>query len=154
MVNFTWIYKPNLLLHFYRGTLTYLKCISKIKTFYSYLNKWVPGILKHKLAYQNAGLTNSISHGTAFFSGNFSASIVLSLTETDGGWAYFLLCLSITRYLIHNIHTILHSPEIHNASSYESTVLSVWFIWQELIFQQVGHLCRPKAKGLRSTLLL
>lgn len=117
VVNFTWIYKPNLLLHFYRGTLTYLKCISKIKTFYSYLNKWVPGILKHKLAYQNAGLTNSISHGTAFFSGNFSASIVLSLTETDGGWAYFLLCLSITRYLIHNIHTILHSPEIHNASS-------------------------------------
>lgn len=94
-----------------------LKCISKIKSFYSYLNKWVPGILKHKMAYQNAGLTNSISHGTAFFSGNFSASIVLSLTETDGGWAYFLLCLSITRYLIHNIHTILHSPEIHNASS-------------------------------------
>lgn len=117
VVNFTWIYKPNLLLHFYRGTLTYLKCISKIKSFYSYLNKWVPGILKHKLAYQNAGLTNSISHGTAFFSGNFSASIVLSLTETDGGWAYFLLCLSITRYLIHNIHTILHSPEIHNTSS-------------------------------------
>lgn len=91
-----------------------LKCMSKIKWFHIKLNKWVPGILKHELAYQNAGLTNSISHGTDFFSGNFSASIVLSVTETDGGWAYFLLCLSITRYLIHSIHTILHSPGIYN----------------------------------------